>query len=196
MLWALSSTRPPKNVLIALFSDEVHLTCSKSPWNFTEIHIIKYTTVYVPMRRGQRSGGRDPRKRKRFLYHCQKMTKTKNHMSVDVGTRFPSYISFSTFWWAHRNGNLLVQTEPKNGFKTKKWRMGFEVRISTPAPCVSSIHCSFIFDHNGHSEMFCACQVLVSKRYIGGTGPYAGRRTVFNAHWFWKDFENAKNFQN
>jgi len=33
----------------------------------------------------------------------------------------------------------LVQIEPKMGSKPKKRRMGFEVRISTPAPHVSSV---------------------------------------------------------
>ena len=148
------------------------------------------------MRRGQRSGARDPRKRKKILVPLSKNDKNKKSHERRRRHRFLSYISLCTIWWAHRNGNLLVQIESKNGFETKKWRMGFEVRISTPAPCVSSIHCAFIFDQNCHSEMFCACQVLVSKRYIGGTGPYAGRRTIFNAPLFWKHFENAKNFQN
>ena len=64
---------------------------------------------------------------KRCLYHCQKNDKKKISCASDVGVcfritgaRFPYYISFSTIGWARRNGNLLVQIDPKNGSQTDK----------------------------------------------------------------------------
>jgi len=51
-----------------------------------------------------------------------------------TGTRFLYYISFSTIWWFRRNGTLLVQIKPNNGFETEKLKSGYRNGSLLPPP--------------------------------------------------------------
>jgi len=89
--------------------------------------------------------GRDPRKQQDFCTTAKKRQKQQISWALDVGvcynitgTRFPCYISLSTIWSAHGNGNLFGTNRTKKCFRQWKWEGRVStVWISTPAPYVS-----------------------------------------------------------
>ena len=89
--------------------------------------------------------GVETQEKKKIVVPLSKNDKKKISWASEVGvcfritgTRFPYYISLSTIWWARRNGNLLVQIDPKNGFQTDKVKDGVWIdRGYLPTPPTS-----------------------------------------------------------
>jgi len=135
---------------IHLFSRRLFVNICIFVYVYIYVHIYMYIYTYIwglfwhPWR-DVGGWGRDPRKQKDFRTTVKKRPKQKISLASDVGvcysitgTRVPYYISLSTFWTSHGNGNLFGTN------RTKKWVRNWQregrvstVWISTPAPHIS-----------------------------------------------------------
>ena len=118
-----------------------------SPQHCFYIHMYIHTYWDVGTR------DRDPRKPKKNCTTVRKCQKQEISWASDVsvcfsitGTRFQYYISLSTICLARRNGNLLVQIDPKNGFEIDKVKNGVWIQDVYPRP--QRLHTGmYIFTH-------------------------------------------------